>query len=349
MKKLGKILLMILSYVLVAAIAVALTLFVVMKGGSYSKLEQLEALLLQCYINGADKTKLEDAAAHAMVDALGDNWSYYIPAYEYAAYQEQKKNAYVGIGVTIRYTENGYHIDAVTEGGPAEKAGLLPGDVMIAVDGKSVIGMPVEDGKTLVQGKKGTTVEITVDRAGEQLTFTVKRDTIRTKVAEGEMLPGNIGLVTIKNFNTNCYKESREAVEQLMEQGAVAIIFDVRYNGGGYAEEMVKLLDYLLPEGVLFRSEDYRGHVQTDKSDADCLDIPMAVLVNGYSYSAAEFFAAALMEYDAAAVVGQKTYGKGYSRPPSTSMTAAPLVCPSENTPPRMERILPVWALSRML
>jgi carboxyl-terminal processing protease len=312
MKKLGKILLMILSYVLVAAIAVALTLFVGMKGGSYSKLEQLEALLLQCYINGADKTKLEDAAAHAMVDALGDRWSYYIPADEYAAYQEQKKNAYVGIGVTIRYTENGYHIDAVTEGGPAEKAGLLPGDVMIAVDGKSVIGMPVEDGKTLVQGKKGTTVEITVDRAGEQLTITVKRDTIRTKVAEGEMLPGNIGLVTIKNFNTNCYKESREAVEQLMEQGAVAIIFDVRYNGGGYAEEMVKLLDYLLPKGDLFRTVDFMGVEDVDKSDAACVELPMAVLVNGSSYSAAEFFAAALREYEWATVVGEKTSGKGH-------------------------------------
>ena len=312
MKKFGKVLLQILSYVLVAAIAVALTLFVGMKGGSYSKLEQLEALLLQCYINGADKTKLEDAAAHAMVDALGDRWSYYIPADEYAAYQEQKKNAYVGIGVTIRNTENGYHIDAVTEDGPADKAGLLPGDMMIAVDGKSVIGMPIEDGKALVQGKKGTTVEITVERAGERLTFTVKRDTVRTKVAEGEMLPGNIGLVTIKNFNTNCYSESKAAVEALMEQGAVALIFDVRYNGGGYADEMVDLLNYLLPKGDLFRTVDFMGVEDVDKSDAACVELPMAVLVNGSSYSAAEFFAAALREYEWATVVGEKTSGKGH-------------------------------------
>ena len=312
MKKVVKILLQILSYVLVAAAAVVITLFVGMKTGSYSKLEQLEALLLNCYINGADRTKLEDAAAHAMVGALGDRWSYYIPADEYAAYQEQKKNAYVGIGVTIRDTGNGYHIDKVTEGGPAEKAGLLAGDIIVAVDGKSVIGMPVDEGKTLVQGKKGTTVELTVDRAGEQLTFQVKRDTIQTKVATGVMLEDKIGLVTIENFNTNCYKESKEAVEMLLEQGAVALIFDVRYNGGGYADEMVDLLNYLLPEGDLFRTINYLGNEAVDKSDASCVEVPMAVLVNGSSYSAAEFFAAALREYDWATVVGEKTSGKGH-------------------------------------
>lgn len=312
MKKCGKILLQILSYVLVAAAAVVITLFVGMKSGEYSKLEQLEALLLNFYINGADKTKLEDAAAHAMVGALGDRWSYYIPADEYAAYQEQKKNAYVGIGVTIRETENGYHIDKVTEGGPAEKAGLLAGDMIVAVDDTSVVGMPVDEGKTLVQGKKGTSVEITVDRAGESLTFTVKRDTVKTKVATGQMLDGKIGLVTIENFNTNCYSESKAAVEELIAQGAVALIFDVRYNGGGYVDEMVDLLNYLLPKGDLFRTIDYLGKESVDKSDAGCVEMPMAVLVNASSYSAAEFFAAALREYDWAVVVGEKTSGKGH-------------------------------------
>lgn len=312
MNKFGKILLQILSYILVAAAAVVITLAVEMKIGEFGKLEQLEALLLNCYINGADKTKLEDAAAHAMVGALGDRWSYYIPADQYAAYQEQKKNAYVGIGVTIRETENGYHIDQVTEGGPAEKAGLLAGDMIVAVDGTNVVGMPVNEGKTLVQGKKGTTVDITVKRAEEELTFTVKRDTVKTKVASGEMLEGNIGLVTIKNFNTNCYAESKAAVEDLIEKGAVALIFDVRYNGGGYADEMVDLLNYLLPKGDLFRTIDYLGNESVDKSDESCVEMPMAVLVNGSSYSAAEFFAAALREYDWATVVGEKTSGKGH-------------------------------------
>lgn len=312
MKKFVKILLRVLSYVLVAAIAAGVTMYATMRTNSYSKLEQLKTLLTQRYINGADETALEDAAAHAMVGALGDRWSYYIPADEYAAYMEQKKNAYVGIGVTITSDENGYPIQKVVEGGPAEEAGLLAGDVIVAVDGTSVAGMPVDEGKTLVQGKEGTTVQITVDRAGEQITFTVERRTVHTKVASAKMLSGNIGLVTIENFNANCYNESKAAAQQLIDQGAVALIFDVRYNGGGYADEMVKLLDYLLPKGELFRTQDYLGKQSVKTSDESCVELPMAVLVNGSSYSAAEFFAAALREYDWAVIVGEPTSGKGH-------------------------------------
>ena len=312
MNKFMKNLLRVLSYILVAAVASCVTLAVTPHVEGYSKLDQLKALLVERYIEGADVTKLEDAAAHAMVDALGDRWSYYIPADEYADYVQQKKNAYVGIGVTIANTESGYAIQKVAEGGPAEEAGMLAGDVIVAVDGTNVVGMPIEEGKVLVQGKEGTTVQITVDRAGEQITFTVERRTVRTKVATGQMLDGNIGLVTIENFNTNCYTESKAAVEKLMKEGAVALIFDVRYNGGGYADEMVKLLNFLLPEGVLFRTLDYQGKEEIKKSDASCVELPMAVLVNGSSYSAAEFFAAALWEYEWATVVGTETSGKGH-------------------------------------
>ena len=121
-----------------------------------------------------------------------------------------------------------------------------------------------------------------------------------------------IGLVTIYNFDTRCEQETIAAIEELLKQDAKALIFDVRNNPGGYKDELVKILDYLLPEGPLFRSEDYQGKVLVDESDAKYLDIPMAVLVNGDSYSAAEFFAAALDEYDAAITVGEQTCGKGY-------------------------------------
>jgi carboxyl-terminal processing protease len=118
--------------------------------------------------------------------------------------------------------------------------------------------------------------------------------------------------VAIFNFNSNCATETVAAIENLLEQGAQKFIFDVRNNPGGYAKELVKVLDYLLPEGKLFTTVDYAGNTHTDMSDAKCLDMPMAVLVNSNSYSAAEFFAAAMAEYDAAVVVGEKTTGKGY-------------------------------------
>ena len=308
-----KVLCLVLSYVLVALVAVSATLwFTTQLPMGNTKLEQLENLLLERFIDGADKTKLEDAAAHAMVAALGDRWSYYIPAQEYAAYEQQKKNAYVGIGVTITTTENGYPIQKVAEGGPAEQAGIQAGDIIVAVDGTRVAGMDSSAGKELVQGKAGTKVDITVDRNGEEMTFTVTRGTVKTPVATAKMLEGNIGLVTIANFNSNCAKETIAAVKQLQEQGAVALIFDVRNNGGGYADEMVKVLDYLLPEGELFRTINYKGQESVDKSDAACVELPMAVLVNRNSYSAAEFFAVALHEYEWATVIGEQTSGKGF-------------------------------------
>jgi carboxyl-terminal processing protease len=172
--------------------------------------------------------------------------------------------------------------------------------------------MSTAGARDLVRGKEGTQVALGIRRGDEMLELAVTRKTVQTPVTEALMLDDNIGLVIIYNFDDRCTEETIAAIEDLLEQGAEALILDVRGNPGGYKRELVKLLDYLLPEGPLFRSEDYRGKVFVDESDADCLEIPMAVLVNGDTYSAAEFFAAALDEYDAAIVVGEQTTGKGY-------------------------------------
>lgn len=309
----------ILSYTLVALLSVTLTVAVMLgififdqKG--QSKLSVLEQLILERFIGEADQVAMEDAAASAMIASLGDRWSYYIPADEYEAYMEQMRNAYVGVGITIRAEEsnNGITVLEVTAGGPAEEAGIQANDQIVKVDGQSIIGMTLENIKKLIQGEENTTVSITVLRNGEEHTMEVTRRTVRTPVVEATLLDNGIGLVTIANFNTNCASETIAAIETLMEQGADKFIFDVRNNPGGYAREMVEVLDYLLPEGKLFTTVDYTGATQTEMSDENFLDLPMAVLVNGSSYSAAEFFAAALAEYDAAVVVGEKTSGKGY-------------------------------------
>ncbi len=301
-----------LSYVLVAAVASVLTLTVSSLLPTGGKLEELAWYLETYFVDDIDKTKLEDGAANGMVEALGNRWSYYISASEYQAYTENQNNAYVGIGVTITAGDDGYTVTKVTSGGPSQAAGIQAGDVFIRVDGQSLAGISIDEGRKLVQGKEGTKVDITLLRQGQELTVTVERRTIQVPVATGELLEGNVGLVKIENFNAKCYDETVQIIEQLRQQGAQAILFDVRNNGGGYANEMTKLLDYLLPEGAIFRTEDYRGKTDVTMSDAAFLDLPMAVLVNGGSYSAAEFFAAALEEYDAAILVGEQTSGKGY-------------------------------------
>ena len=303
------------SYVLVAVLATLATLAVTAYPGgiSSSKLDQLESLILERFIGEKDQTAMEDAAAEAMVDSLGDRWSYYIPASEYDAYQEQMENAYVGIGVTIEQVEHeGFRITEVQEGGSAREAGIQTGDLLIAVDGQDVREMTAGEVRTLVRGDEGTAVSLTMLRREESMTLSVERRQLQTVVAAGRMLTDSVGLVTIENFDSRCAEETIAAIEALQEQGAQKLIFDVRNNPGGYVTELVEVLDYLLPEGELFRSVDYTGKENVEYSDENCLDMPMAVLVNGDSYSAAEFFAAALQEYGVADVVGEKTCGKGY-------------------------------------
>ena len=307
-----KTILLTLSHLLVAVLAAVLALQLAPK--PMTKLDQLESLIVERFIGEADRTAIEDAAAEAMVDALGDRWSYYIPASEYAAYLEQMQNAYVGVGITIQLDPEGrgFLVLDVTEGGPAEAAGVLADDILTAVEDTSTVGLDINATRDLVRGKEGTFVRMTFLRGGEELTLSVERRRIETAVAEWQMLPGDVGLVKIVNFDKRCAQETIQGIEELLEQGARALIFDVRGNPGGYASEMVKVLDYLLPEGDLFRTVDFEGRETLDTSDAAFLDMPMVAIVNGESYSAAEFFAQALREYDAALVVGEKTCGKGY-------------------------------------
>ena len=306
-----------LSYLLVAMLATVTTLAAIGYPGyaSGTKLEQLESLILERFIGDADQTAMEDAAAAAMVKSLGDRWSYYIPASEYDAHEEQVNNAYVGIGITIEAKEQeGFLVKAVNEGGPAQEAGVQVDDLVIEVEGQDVREMTATDVRNLVRGEEGTCVSLTVLRQGERVTLSVERRQVQTVVASGRMLTDKIGLVTIENFDSRCAEETIAAIDDLLGQGAEKLIFDVRNNPGGYAKELVKVLDYLLPEGELFRTVDYAGKENVDYSDADCLDIPMAVLVNRNSYSAAEFLAAQLQESAGAVVAGEQTSGKGFSQ-----------------------------------
>lgn len=230
-----------------------------------------------------------------------------------AMYLEQMANSYVGVGITVTQREDGYlDILEVMKGSPADSAGMEPGGIVIRVGEQDISEIGMDAATRLIKGEEGTEVTLTVRYEEEERGYTMTRARFDVTVASGQMLESGIGLVTIENFDGRCAEETIAAIDALMEQGATKLIFDVRNNPGGYKTELCKVLDYLLPEGPLFRSEYYDGKVQVDESDESCLDVPMAVLVNSESISAAEFFAAALDEYEAATVVGEQTIGKGY-------------------------------------
>lgn len=310
-----KKLITVLSYLTTAMAACAVTLLVTIgKTPGSTKLDQVEYLIKNRFIEEADMEKAEDAAATAMIDSLGDRWSYYLSAADYATHKEQVENAYVGIGITISPEENsqGFLILAVQQDSGAEAAGLLAGDIITGAGSQDVRGMTTAQLRDIIRGKEGTSVSLEITRDSEVLRVQVTRMQILTEVVRYEMLGNSIGLIAISNFDARCADETIAAIEALREQGAQALIYDVRNNPGGYATELVKVLDYLLPEGDLFRTLDYAGRETVDKSDASFLDMPIAVVCNEDSYSAAEFFPAAIQEYGAGTIVGMPTCGKGY-------------------------------------
>ena len=308
---------------IVTAVIAALAAAGVLAGAAWALvgpegLGMMEAVVLinTQFVGEHDMGAATDQAMDALIEGLGDRWSYYMDAEGYAAQQESRSNSYVGIGVTVTYPEEGgLLIQSVAEGGPADQAGLTAGERITAVDGIELTGEDQQRATDLIKGEAGTQVTLTVEAAdGSTREVTVTRGTVEEHPAEGELLSDGTGLVTIKNFNSRCADETIAVVEDLMARGAERLVFDVRNNGGGYVDELTELLDYLLPEGDIFRSETKAGTKRVVTSDADCVDLPMAVLVNGSTYSAAELFAAQLQEMDRGVIVGEPTFGKGFSQ-----------------------------------
>ena len=257
-----------------------------------------------------------DGAMNGMITALGDRWSYYLDPESYQEQQERRRNEYTGIGVTVSYEdEGGLRILAVTEGGPAQEAGLAAGELITAVDDQSLAGEARYEGASLILGEAGTTVDLTVQAAdGTERSVTVERRAIQENPVTYTLLDGNVGYVKLSNFYLRSAQEVEEAVADLQSQGAVALVFDMRNNGGGYLDELTEMLDFLLPEGTIFRMKDRAGNETVTESDADCVELPMAVLDNQDTYSAAEIFAAELQEKVGGYIVGVPTSGKGYSQ-----------------------------------
>lgn len=309
------------SIIVTAALSVVITLGAaalaawLLLGSSGLAVATGAVLINTKFVGEYDKDAVADAALTAMVESLGDRWPYYVDAEGYAALEERRSNTYVGIGVTITYEGDGLHIQSVTEGGPAEAAGLLPGEIIIAADGHDLTGENVADGTAYIQGEEGTQVVLSVlDADGVSREVTVTRARIENDPVSSELLESNVGYVALDNFYKGSADHVKQAVEDLLEQGASSLIFDMRNNPGGYLSELAELLDYLLPEGNIYQSGTSAGANQVFKSDADHVDVPMAVLVNEDSYSAAELFAAQLRESVGAPIIGQPTCGKGYSQ-----------------------------------
>lgn len=294
--------------------AVALTAWLRLGPGGFAVLESVE-LIRGRFVGPYDEEEVIDAALNAAVTALDDRWSGYLNAKDYADMLQRRSNSYVGVGLTYTAAEDGTYMDivAVTPGGPAQQAGLQAGWRITAINGQSLNAENFDDLVGQIGSESGKETVFTVlDDSGKSREIRVQATQVQSQSVEYKMLENDVGYVRLFNFYAGSAQNAKDAVDDLVAQGARGLLFDVRANPGGYVDELTDLLDYLLPEGPIFTEHSKDGPVRTVESDEACVDLPMAVLIDADSYSAAELFAAQLRESVSAPLIGAQTCGKGY-------------------------------------
>ena len=269
------------------------------------------------YVDPVDPDKLMEGAAAGMVNDL-DPYTEYIPEEGMQDFELLTTGKYGGIGSLIRQKEDYVRIAQPYEGSPADKAGLKIGDKILSIDGKDAKGFTTEQVSTRLKGEPGSKVRVTVEHLdGTQQTATIRRERIAIPgVPYVGWAADEIGYIRYSDFTEGCYEEMRAAVERLRREGDLkGLILDYRSNGGGIMQEAVKILGMFVPKGTEVlstkgRSEDSKQTFRTD-SEPILPDLPLAVLVNGNSASAAEIVAGALQDLDRAVLIGQRSFGKG--------------------------------------
>ncbi|MDD6261796.1 MAG: S41 family peptidase [Clostridiales bacterium] len=279
----------------------------------YAKLEEIQELLDAHYVGEYDKDEVMDLLSAEMLAGINDKWAYYTAAQDVQALNEDRTGTYSGIGVTVTQDSETslLRITEVSEGSPAEEAGLKVLDLIYSVDGQLVEEIGIDATVALVRGEPGTSVDIAVVRDDIIYNFTVKRASVQSQSVKAEVLEGNIGYIRISSFTTAAASQFAEKLNSLVGLGVKSLIIDVRNNGGGSLNTLLSMLDMLMPEGVVFIEKDVSGEEVSYRVDSNYCDLPLIVLANRYSYSAAEYFAAVLQEQGRALVIGEPTTGKG--------------------------------------
>jgi len=283
------------------------------KSKKYSSLQLMDTYVRDNFYGEINEGDLSDGILKGYISGLDDQYSRYLTADEYLSEQSDDSGELVGLGLTLAQDESGYiRISEILTDSPAAETGLVQGDLIIRIDGLDVIDTGFEESVEAMRGTEGSSITLTIRRDGIDTDYTFTRRAINVVSVTGEMLGGYIGYIKITGFKKNTPEQFIETLERLTTNGAKYLLFDVRDNPGGLVSALEECLDPLLPEGVVATAEYKDGHSETIAcSDASELDLPMAVLVNEKTASAAELFAGALKDFGKASIVGMQTFGKG--------------------------------------
>ena len=277
----------------------------------HDKVDMILDYLRVYHLDELDDEELGDILAKGLMDNIGDQYAGYYSKEEFDQMLEESAGEYAGIGVQIVMNDDGnVEVYKVFKESPAEESGIQLRDLIVEAEGVREFE-DLDALISLVRGAEGTTVDLVIERNGEEIPLTVGRRNIVTDSVYGEMLDDEVGYIQIAEFNMATIQQFSDTLDDLLGQGMQRVIMDLRANPGGDYDSVVDVCDRVLPEGVIVTVEDRRGGMITENSDPTCLDIPIVLLVDENTASAAELFTMALMDYDMAEVVGTTTYGKG--------------------------------------
>ena len=282
------------------------------------KLEEIQAIINRdyLYVDDIDKEAIQDAVIHGYVAGLKEPYSVYYSAEEAKELFETTSGTFGGIGVGIQQdrTTGLITLTTIYKDTPGEKGGFKSGDIVYKVDGEDVSGQDLDTVVSKIRGEIGTSVEITVLRGDSRKEYTAKvtRALIEKTTVAHEMKDDKVGYIQITGFEDVTYKQFENAMTELKSEGMKSLVIDLRNNPGGNLNTVCEMLDLILPKGNIVSIKDRSGNAQSFSSDASTiLDVPLVVLINGFSASASEIFSGAVQDYGVGTIVGTTTYGKG--------------------------------------
>ena len=281
------------------------------------RVDEIYGLLQENFLYDINDEDLRDGMYQGLMNALGDPYSTYYNEEAFNSFEQSTTGKYYGIGVSVSQNISTGIITLVKpfKGAPGYEAGVLPNDILYAVNGVEVTGMDLSEVVAMIKGEEGTTVQLTVVREGEEdyIVLDVERRQVEVPTVEIELLDNQIGYMSVSGFEGVTASQFYNGIAQLSSEGMKALVIDLRNNPGGRLDVVVSMLDMILPEGILVYTEDKDGNRANEEySNAQTiLDVPLAVLVNGQSASASEIFAGDVQDFGAGIIVGTQTFGKG--------------------------------------
>ncbi|WP_158543742.1 S41 family peptidase [Cohnella sp. OV330] len=275
------------------------------------QVNEVRQLLEEYHISKPTDDKLNESEIEAMIGSLDDPYTQYFSPEELQSFSNAINQSFVGIGIVMSQDDGITYLENVVPDSPAFKAGLMPGDALVSIDGAATAGKSIDAIQVMAAGKEGSTVNVGVKRGLVKLQFLVARTSMQLPVATSRLMGAGVGYLRLDSFSADAAAKFKAQLQSLEGQGMTSLVVDLRGNGGGYVDQAQQIGALFVADGILAHVADRDGKDTPIELHGEKRDYPVYILVDGGSASATELLSGALQEYGVAKLVGTKTYGKG--------------------------------------